>query len=295
MNNKKRFARLGAMLLAAALISASVPLNDSLTATLPVYPSAQAVAASARQPDVSAKSAIVIDADTMSVLYEKNADERRAMASTTKLMTLLLAVEKGNMNEIITVPDSASTVPSDSTRVPVYPGENMPFKDLVYALMIKSGNDAANAIGTLVSGSVAAFVSDMNARAGAMGLSDTNFKNAHGYPADGHYSSARDLAKLMARVIDNPTAMKVLTTRSYTMASGKTIANTYAILNPDSPYYYKYAVGGKTGYCASSGQCFCCVAEKDGHTLISVVLHSALTKPEKWIDTKAILEYAFSL
>ena len=149
--------------------------------------------------ELTAQSALVMDADTGEVLYDKAGDVRRAPASTTKIMTLWLAVERGNLDQWVTVPDSAGTAPSDSTRVPVYPGEQMPFEDLLYGLMIKSGNDAANAIGTLVSGSVAEFVEDMNQRARQLGLENTHFANAHGYPAQDHYTTARDLATITRR------------------------------------------------------------------------------------------------
>ncbi len=304
MKHKNTIALLAALCLAAS----SWPVVPMKASTQPQNPqplpiigaqAARAEAAPLAPQSLAAEAAIVIDADTGEVLFQKNADQRKAPASTTKLMTLLLAVEHGGLDRTVTVPDSAGKAPAGSSLVPVYPGEKMPMRDLVYGLMIKSGNDAANAIGTLVSGSVASFVDDMNERAQAMGLKNTRFVNPHGFPTDGHYSSARDLAKLARAVLNNSACRKVLTTNRYKMHSTSrrdvlTLNRDYAILNEDSPYYYAPAFGGKTGYSVSSGQCFVCMAEKDGHTLISVVLNAAQTKPEKWIDSKKLLEYGFS-
>lgn len=262
-------------------------------------PQAQTLSSAARAPEaITAKSAIVMDADSGAVLYEKAADERRAPASTTKIMTLWLAAEHGGLSRVVTVPDSAGRAPDGSSRVPVYPGEKMPFEDLLYSLMIKSGNDAANAIATLTSGSVEAFVSEMNARARQLGLSDTHFSNAHGYPAEGHYSSARDLAALFRAALKNQVFKTVLTARSHTMAATSLrpalkLHNAYAILDPESDYYCPYAIGGKTGYASSAGQCFACAAKKGGRTLISVVLNAGGAKTPKWADTKALLTYGF--
>lgn len=266
--------------------------------SMPVQVCAIPSAAALSPGEITAKSAILLDADSGEILFEKDADAQRAPASTTKIMTLWLAAEQGGLTQKVTVPDSAGKAPSDSTRVPVYPGEVMPFEDLLYGLMIKSGNDAANAIGTLTAGSVDAFVAQMNQRAAQLGLKNTHFVNPHGYPAQGHYSSARDLAKIMRQALKDNTFRAILTARSHTMAAtslrGKlTLNNSYAILDPDSPYYYPYALGGKTGYAAAAGQCFVCVARKNGHTLISVVLNAGGSKTPKWSDTRTLFEYGF--
>lgn len=274
-----------------------VPQGNGTLAAEPL--AAQGTTAPAPET-LAAQSALVMDADTGEVLYDKAGDVQRAPASTTKIMTLWLAVEHGGFSQMVTVPDSAGTAPSDSTRVPVYPGEQMPFEDLLYGLMIKSGNDAANAIGTLVSGSVAQFVEEMNQRAQQLEIQNTHFVNTHGYPAQGHYTSARDLATITRAALQNSAFREILTTRSHTMAATAlrgelTLRNSYSILDPDSQYYYPYALGGKTGYASSAGQCFVCVAEKNGRTLISVVLNAGGTKTPKWTDTRALLDYAFSL
>ncbi|MEA4898280.1 MAG: D-alanyl-D-alanine carboxypeptidase family protein [Eubacteriales bacterium] len=296
MRRKVFFAALLALSIAASAWSAA-PAPASTT-PLPFPMGEQVARAEATPPNLTAKAAIVIDADTGKALFEKNADQRRAPASTTKLMTLLLAVEHGGLDKVVTLPESAGKAPVGSSLTPVYPGEKMPMRDLLHALTIKSGNDAANAIGTIVSGSVNNFVAAMNARAEKMGLENTHFVNPHGFPADGHYSSARDLARITREVLQNATCRRIIETRSHTMKptarrGALKLTNGYAILDKDSDYYYAPAFGVKTGYSVSSGQCFVGAAAKGGHTLISVVLHSAQTKPEKWIDTRKLMEYGF--
>ena len=282
----------------AMVIMCPVVFGTAQAPSMPFQMCAVSEAAALSPGEITAKSAILLDADSGEVLFEKEADVQRAPASTTKIMTLWLAAERGGLTQTVTVPDSAGKAPVDSTRVPVYPGETMPFEDLLYGLMIKSGNDAANAIATLTAGSVDAFVAQMNQRAKQLGLKNTHFANPHGYPAQGHYSSARDLAKILRQALKNDTFRAILTARSHTMSAtalrGKlTLNNAYAILDPDSPYYYPYALGGKTGYAASAGQCFVCVARKNGRTLISVVLNAGGAKAPKWTDTRALFEYGF--
>lgn len=251
-------------------------------------------------PKLTAQAAILIDADSGKTLFEKNADARKYPASTTKIMTCLLAVEAGNLNRKVTVPDSAGKAPADSTRMPVYPGEQMPFSDLLYGLMMKSGNDAANAVATLTSGSVSAFVEKMNARAKALDMENTHFVNAHGYPDADHYTTARDMARLTRAALRNADFSAIVRTRSHTLSATSlrektTIQNGYAILDSSSEYHYPYAFGVKTGYSSASGQCFVGAAKKGGRTLISVVLKSGWNRPEKWIDTKALFEYGFEI
>ena len=139
------------------------------------------------QDELYGESAVAIDADTGEILFSKNARVRMYPASTTKVMTLLLAVESGwSFDTPVTIPPEAAEIPSDSSTVPVYPGEVMSFGDLLYGLMLHSGNDAANAVAVLVSGSIPAFVQRMNERAAELGCTGTHFANAHGYHDENH-------------------------------------------------------------------------------------------------------------
>lgn len=247
-----------------------------------------------------AESCIVMNADTGEVLLAKNADERMYPASTTKLMTLLIALTRGNLKKSVTVPESADSVPGDSSRVPVHAGEVMPYSDLLFGLMIKSGNDAANAVATLTSGSIPKFVNAMNNKAAELGMQNTHFENAHGYHDDNHYTTSADMARLMCEVMRDDKARKVISARSYTMAAttlrGKELklTNTYELLSSSSDHYYPHAIGGKTGYTSKAGQCFVGAAEKDGTTLVVAVLNSGARKTDKWDDARRLFAYGFA-
>lgn len=247
------------------------------------------------------EAAIMIDADSGEVLFEKNAHARMYPASTTKVMTLLLALESGiSLDEEIIIPPEAGDVPEGSSVVPVLPGEKMPFRDLLYGFMMKSGNDGSNAIAVLVSGSIQAFVREMNQRAAEIGCADTNFVNAHGYHDENHYSTAADLAKIARVAMRNETFRQIVSTATYTMSGTSQreplqITTRNALVNPDSGYYYPDAVGIKTGFHSAAGQCLVGAAERNGKLLISVVLKSdSQNDTLKWYDTARMLEYGYT-
>ena len=253
-----------------------------------------------RDADLISSSCVLMDAQTGEILYAKQPDYRRYPASTTKIMTLLLSIEKCDGRQIVTVPSSAGQISFDSTRVPVYPGEVMPMQDLWYGLIFNSGNDAANAIATLTSGSMAAFVDEMNLKAQQLGMTHTHFSNAHGLHSSEHYTTARDMAILTRYALDNDLFRHITFSTCYTMQPTElrgelTLYHDYSILDFTSAYYYKYARGIKTGYTSKAGQCFVCCAQKDGHELISVCMLCGYTKPEKWQDTNRLFEYGFAV
>ena len=250
-----------------------------------------------------AQTAVLIDAETGDVLFDKDSLVRMYPASTTKIMTLLLAVESDiPLDEEITIPDVAENVPSDSSKVPVYAGERMSFEDLLYGTMLHSGNDGANAIAYLVGGSVAEFVTMMNDRAAEIGCTGTHFSNAHGYHDDTHYSTAYDLALITQEAMRNETFRQIVSTPTYTMAPTENrgaynLTNTAAMVNPDSSYYYEGCIGVKTGYHSRAGQCFVGALEREGVSLISVVLSAGRTSSDvalKWEDTEKLFEYGLS-
>lgn len=247
------------------------------------------------------RAAILFDADTGEVLLEKNSNERMYPASTTKILMLLVALESGiSMDEIITIPEAANHVPKDSSFVPVTVGEEMTFRDLLYGTMINSGNDGANAIAALVSGSVEAFVARMNERAREIGCTDTNFVNAHGYHDDNHYTTASDLAKMTLAAMENETFRDIVSVPTYTMAATSkraevTLKTRNHLINPDSDYYYEEAIGVKTGYHSKAGQCFVSAAKRYDKTLIAVMLHSdPWENTYKWKDAHRLFEYGFT-
>ena len=250
--------------------------------------------------DITAASAILVDAYTGEVLFEKQADWKRYPASTTKIMTLILSIEKMKGDTMVTVPKECADISLDSTRVPVYWGEKMPLRDLWYGLIYNSGNDAANAIAVLTGGSIDAFVEEMNAKAADLGMTGTHYMNAHGLHDPEHYTTARDMAKLAVYCMDNDLFREITLSTSYVMQPTSLrgelhLDHHYGITDFTSAYYYPYAMGIKTGYTTKAGQCFVGAARKDGHELIAVVLLSDYVKPPKWIDAKKMFEYGFAV
>ncbi len=247
--------------------------------------------------DIRGASAIVMDAATGRVLFEKDADRKMYPASTTKIMTALLALEYGHLDEIVTVSKQITKIPKDSSVVPLKAGEKLSLLDLLYGLMLHSGNDAAVTIAAHVSGSVEKFVARMNERAAELGCQDTHFKNPHGYMQEGHYATARDLALIAREAIKLEAFRKIVSTGSYTLPAisknkKRKLVSTDEMILQSSSSFYPYEIGIKTGSHSKAGHCFVGAAEKDGVTLITVTLKS--TDKGKWTDTKRLSEYGFS-
>ena len=247
------------------------------------------------------ESAVLVDADNGDVLFSKNARTRMYPASTTKVMTLLLALESGiAMDTTIVIPQQANQVPADSSLIPVFPGDVMTFRDLLYGFMLTSGNDGANAIAVMVSGSVDKFVERMNRRAKELGCEDTHFANAHGYHDADHYSTALDLARIASEAVKLDAFRRITASPSYIMniQRGNTtleqrVVNTNSLLKKDNTYYYPDCIGIKTGYHSAAGQCFVGAAERDGVRLVTVDLNS-IGATDKWVDTIRMFNYGFT-
>jgi D-alanyl-D-alanine carboxypeptidase len=247
--------------------------------------------------NILGEAAVVMDASSGRVLFEKNADEKLYPASTTKTMTLLLALEHGRLDDVVTVSAEAGKIPKDSSLVPVTVGEQLTLRDLLYGMIMRSGNDAAVAVAVYIAGSVDKFADMMNQKAKDLGCTNTHFVNPHGYQDQDHYTTARDLALIAREGMKNDTFRQIVSTRSYQMAAtnkhkARTIQSTDSMLNPESANYYQYEIGVKSGYHSLAGQCFVGAAQKDGTTLVSVTLKS--TKVGKWTDTKRLMEYGFT-
>jgi len=254
-----------------------------------------------REGHLYAQAAVLVDASNGDVLFSKNARQRMYPASTTKVMTLMLALESGiGMDTTIVIPKQANEIPADSSLVPVFPGDVMTFRDLLYGFMLTSGNDGANAVAVLVSGSVDAFVDRMNARAAELGCENTHFANPHGYHDPNHWSTAMDLAKIASAAVQMDAFRQIVSAPSYTMTVTRNgspqeirVTNTNALLKKDHTYYYPDAIGIKTGYHSAAGQCFIGAAERDGVRLVTVDLHGS-ANVEKWIDTIRMFNYGFT-
>ena len=254
-----------------------------------------------REGHLYADAAILVDATSGDVLFSKNARTRMFPASTTKVMTLLLALESGiAMDNTIVIPQQAAQIPADSSLIPVFPGDVMTFRDLLYGFMLTSGNDGANAIAALVGGNVDTFVERMNRRARELGCEDTHFANPHGYHDPQHYSTALDLARIASEGVKLDAFRKIASAPSYVMniQRGNTtleqrVVNTNSLLKSDNAYYYPDCIGIKTGYHSMAGQCFVGAAERDGVRLVTVDLHSVGSQ-EKWVDTIRLFNYGFT-
>ena len=230
---------------------------------------------------LSAKSAVVIDADTGETLYEYNADERLPMASTTKIMTALVALGEGDLDRTYTVKPEYAQVEGSSMYLQA--GETLSMRDTLYGLMLSSGNDAAVAIAGECGG-YDAFIQKMNDKAAALGLTDTHFVNPNGLPADGHYTTARELARITAEALRDPVFRQIVATQSYT-AGERTFTNHNRLLTS-----YEGAIGVKTGYTRAAGRCLVSAAERNGRTVIAVTLNDA----DDWNDHAALLDAAFA-
>lgn len=287
--------KIPALLLLIALLLSALG-SPALAFTPENYDSANPAALTADM--LYSKAAILIDADSGSVLFGKNENELMNPASTTKIMTLLLALESGiPLDMEIAIPQAAGSVPSGSSLIPVYPGETMSFGDLLKGFQVHSGNDGGLAIAVLVAGSVDSFVARMNQRAQELGLTNTRYANPHGYTADGHYTTARDLAMLTKYAMQNPNFRELVKTYNgsiYVRERGEIkLYSKTLILKPDSEYYYPGCIGVKTGSTSAAGECFVGAAVKDGATIISVVL-GATEDSHRWIDTTRLFNFGWT-
>ena len=238
-------------------------------------------------PTVSARGAALYSPDTDTFLYEKNADARLPMASTTKIMTALVAAEIGDLSKKIKIPAEATGIEGSSLYL--REGEVLTLEELLYGLMLRSANDAATAIALSLCGSVSAFADKMNEKAIALGLSDTHFDNPHGLDSEGHFTTARDLARLGAAAIQNETVRLIASTYKITVGKGESarlIVNHNKLLRS-----YEGAIGLKTGFTKKCGRCLVGAAEKEGVTLVS----ATLSAPDDWSDHKKMLDYGFSM
>ena len=225
------------------------------------------------------------------VLYGKNPDLQLAMASTTKIMTLVIALEQGTMEDIVTVSQNAAKQPD--VQLNMNTGEQYYLKDLVYSLMLESHNDTAVAIAEHIGGSVEGFASLMNAKAKELGALQTQFVTPNGLDADGHYTTAADLAKIATYAIQNEDFLKITNTSSHTF-SELTTGKTFTVSNKNRfLYMMDGAIGVKTGFTGKAGYCFVGAVKREDRTLISVVLACGWppNKSYKWKDTTLLMKY----
>lgn len=241
--------------------------------------------------DLYATSALLMDASNNRVLYEKNGYEVMPMASTTKIMTLIVILENANLEDTVTVSKYAATMPD--VQLNINTGEQYKLKDLLYSLMLESHNDVAVAVAEHVGGSVAGFATMMNCKAKELGCENTNFVTPNGLDADGHYTTAADLAKIASYGVKNKDFLKITNTPSYSF-SELTKGRSFTVSNKDKfLYLYDGAIGIKTGFTGKAGYCFVGAVDRDNKTFISVVLACGWppSKNYKWHDTTLLMDY----
>jgi len=236
----------------------------------------------------TAKSACLIESGTERVLYEKNAHQKLAMASTTKIMTCILAIETCDLDKTIAINPAASGI--EGSSIWLSPNEKITINDLLYGLMLSSGNDAAEALAYEIAGSIEEFAALMNKKAKQIGANNTNFENPHGLPNSNHYTTAYDLALISAYAMQNPTFVNVVSTQYKTISweagdYDRSLKNKNALL-----WDYENANGIKTGYTDAAGRCVVTAAKREDMQLVTVVLNDS----DMFVDSMNILDYGFN-
>lgn len=246
--------------------------------------------AAAAVPAVTGETALLMDPVNGQVLYEKNADEKIYPASTTKILTAIIAIESGKMNDIVTIPLEASLV--EGSAIGLQEGEKISLRDLLYALMLNSGNDSAVAIAYYLGGSSDGFAQIMNRKAAGLGAVNTHFSNPNGLPDPNHYSTARDMALITRYAMQNPEFREIVATKGMTIERNDPEAQTYLGNHNKMLWNYDGAIGVKTGYTDDAGECLVTAAARGGRELLAVVMKSEGTSI--WTDSTSLLDYGFT-
>ncbi|HBQ63526.1 MAG TPA: D-alanyl-D-alanine carboxypeptidase [Clostridiales bacterium] len=234
---------------------------------------------------MESQAAILVERSTGRVLYEKNADVKMSIASTTKIMTAVVVLERGTLSDSVTISARASQVWGSEIKLKA--GEKLPLEELLYGLLLESGNDAAIALAEHIGGSVEAFVELMNDKAAEIGAADTHFANPHGLDALEHYSTARDMALIARYALNDSVFARIVSTREKHITGGRYLGNTNELLSTLAG-----ADGIKTGYTSGAGRCLVASATRNGLGLITVVLNSP-TREKRALGSKKMLEWGF--
>lgn len=298
-----KLSRLSALLLVGVLIFTHIFLDQQFHPFVPIADEAvlpepeiqiPAISSPPKAPTLHAHYACVMDSTSHRVLYGKEENAKAPMASTTKIMTALLALESGRTGETVTASAKAASMPK--VHLGMQAGYQYTLKDLLYSLMLESHNDTAVAIAEHLGGSVEGFAKKMNEKAAKLGMKSTHFITPNGLDADGHYSTASDMCLLASYAIQNKDFLELVQTKSYqfTDISEK---RSYSLTNRDAFLsYYDGALGIKTGFTGKAGYCFVGAARRGNTTLTSCVLASGWPpdKSWKWTDTKALMDYGIN-
>lgn len=294
---KKIICHIFALLVCALILfpqtvqAASKEDVDSLIQNLPqVWPEA---------PSIASEAGLLLEPQSGTILFAKNATDAHYPASTTKLMTALLTLEHCSLDEVVTFSSSAVlTLEPGSSHIGLRVGEQLTVKDSLYGLLLPSANEVANGLAEHVAGSTDAFAAMMNERAAQLGAVNTHFSNPHGLHDDTHYTCAYDLALIMKACIQIPSFVEIDSAPTYVRQADSLLnkeipmGSTHKMMRENSGYYDPDVICGKTGWTQQSGRCLVTYAERDGLPLICVVMKSE--DPQQYEDTKALLEYGFS-
>ena len=244
--------------------------------------------------DLTARAAILVDASTGNILYQKDPDLRLPPASTTKIVTAILTLESGrSLKELLTVSKAATRVPA--SKLYLRPGQTLTIDDLLYGLLLSSANDASMVLAEGIGGSVEHFAELMTRKANEIGAINSHFTNPHGLTAPDHYSTARDLALLFRYAMKNATFREIVQTKissvsSNTLVRKKAVVRRISVRNHNRLLWnFDGALGGKTGYTLAAQKCFVGAVERNGVTIIVSILGSR----DQWGDTQKLLEYGF--
>lgn len=263
---------------------------------------------------VFSEAAILMEQSTGKILFEKNAYKRMYPASTTKILTCIIALEECDLDETaIASEDAVNSVKNGYTKANIVPGEEFTIKQLLLLMQLQSANEAANIIAEHISGSTEKFAELMNKKAKEIGCKDSNFVNANGMHDENHYSTAYDLAQICRYCMKNKTYREIMLTEkcdipdteiwnNYKIENDREdepyreFYNTNKLLQKGNQYYYPYCTGGKTGFTTPAKNCFIATSNKDGFELVSVILHAELTDDEKsarYVDTINLFNYVY--
>lgn len=261
-------------------------------------------ARAAEEIDILANAVCLMEMNTGKVLYAKNADARVHPASTTKIMTVLLAVEaaeKGQvrLDDVFTAPDGLFfDIPADGSNQDIRPGEEMTYEDILYCAMVTSASEACNWIAVILAGDPASFVEMMNTRARELGCANTHFVNTHGITDNDHYVSASDMALIFAEAMGHEEFAKIAATQSYlvpatNISDPRQLTNTNRLLGQGG-YYYQYCTGGKTGYTEAAGNCLVSSASNEGLDLVAVVLGTDADTEDRFTESARLFDWGFA-
>lgn len=246
---------------------------------------------------IQADGGVLMDADTGAILYGKNENQQYYPASITKLLTALIVLERCSLDEMVSFShDDVYNVEADSSSAGIDEGDVLTVRDCLYALMLASANESANALACHVAGSRENFAKLMNEKAESLGCTGSNFSNPSGLNDQNHYTTAHDMALIAREVIKNPEFLTINNTRSYQLAptkrspEGGYVANHHKMLNKNEAVFYPGAFAGKTGYTSLAGNTLVTCAKKNGMTLIAVVLNG---HQSHYADTKALFDFGF--